>query len=321
MTGIADETQRHASSDLIGVINDHCYRNLGVLPNLEDPSGYNDKINWLKIYDQMYEQVVCCDKLLVRAYVASRVARDCLLDVYQTFRSADDIDTTTLPDRYVLKSNHDSGSVYIVTDNKACARAKRKLRRRMRSVYGIENGEWAYSHIVPCVIAEEYMSGPIVDYKFHCCGGDVRWVQIISERATGEPKETIVDENYTSLRLHMDHKMVHNMQAPSQPESWEQMKTLAQVLSKPFRYVRVDLYQYKDRAIFGELTFWPLAGCYKTQDQPVFGSMLSFDTSFTRPIIHNPIGGRRAARHRVIRQGVVRAGRAIPGVRELINYF
>ena len=160
MTDIAAETQRHARSDLIDVINDHCYRNLGVLPNLEDPSGYNDKINWLKIYDQMYEQVVCCDKLLARAYVASRAASDCLLDVYQRFRSADDIDTTTLPDRYVQKSNHDSGSVYTVTDNKACARAKRKLRRRMRSAYGIENGEWAYSHIVPCVIAEEYMAGP-----------------------------------------------------------------------------------------------------------------------------------------------------------------
>ena len=99
------------------------------------------------------------------------------------------------------------------------------------------------------------------------------------------------------------------------------MKTLARTLSKPFRYVRVDLYEYRNRAIFGELTFWPLGGCYKTQDESVFGSMLSFDTTFRRPTIHNAIGDRRIARRRAVRDRVVRAGRAIPGVRRLVNYF
>ena len=310
-----------ARRELIAVINDHCYRRLGVLPDLQAPRGYNDKINWLKIYDQMHEQVICCNKLLVRAYVAQRVGEDCLLRVYQTFRSVEDIDVRMLPERYVLKGNHDSGSVYPVEDSRGLARAKRKLRRHMKSPYGIATGEWACSHIVPCVIAEEYMVGPVVDYKFHCCEGDIRWIQVISERNSGKPRESIRDEHYASISLHMDHNMVHDVRAPSQPANWEPMKTLVRTLSKPFRYVRVDLYEYRNRAIFGEFTFWPLGGCYKTQDESVFGSMLSFDTTFKRPTIHNVIGDRRIARRRAVRDRVVRAGRAIPGVRRLVNYF
>ena len=69
------------------------------------------------------------------------------------------------------------------------------------------------------------------------------------------------------------------------------MKTLARALSEPFRYVRVDLYHYQNRPVFGELTFWPLAGCYETKDEPTFGAMLPIDTSFKRPMIHDVIGG------------------------------
>lgn len=296
---------------LIDVINDHCFRSIGVLPNLDEPRSYNDKINWLKIYDQMQEHVICCNKLLARSYVAERVNMDCLLRVYQTFRSVDDIDAEALPERYVLKSNHDSGSVYPITNNRALTSAKKRLRRRTKSVYGVEKGEWAYSHIVPYVFAEEYMDGPIIDYKFHCCAGDICWVQIIADRISGRPRESIVDESYRSLPLHMDHKMLHDLQAPVQPATWEQMKVLSRTLSQPFRYVRVDLYQYKDRAVFGELTFWPLSGCYKTEDELAFGGMLNFDTSFKRPMIHNVIGDRRFARRRIACRRITGAVRRV----------
>ena len=300
-----DETERH----LVGVVNDYCFRNLGVLPNLEEPKSYNDKINWLKIYDQMYEHVICCNKLLARSYVAGRADTNCLLEIYQVGRSVNEIDFGALPDCYVLKSNHDSGSVYPISHAMAVASAKRKLQRRTKRVYGIEKGEWAYSHIVPHVFVEEYMEGPIIDYKFHCCSGDIRWVQVILDRISGKPKEAIVDEKYGRLPLHLDHKMEYARCAPSQPASWERMKLLARALSEPFRYVRVDLYEYRDRPIFGELTFWPLAGCYKSKDEPSFGLMLNFDTSFKRPIIHNLRGDGRIARVRLLRQRLVQAVR------------
>ena len=281
---------------LVDVVNDYCLHKLGVLPDLANPKGYNDKVNWLKIHDQMTEQVTGCDKLLARAYVADRIDRSCLLDVYQMARSVDQIAFEALPERYVLKTNHDSGSAYVVTDKSALRRARRKIRRRIKRTYGAAKGEWAYSHISPYVFAEECMQGPIVDYKFHCALGDILWVQIIADRAAGTPRETIVDQNYTTLPLHMSHKMVHEPQAPPRPGSWDGMKTLARALSEPFRYVRVDLYHYQKRPVFGELTFWPLAGCYKTKDEPTFGSMLPIDTSFKRPMIHDVIGGQTQER-------------------------
>ena len=75
------------------------------------------------------------------------------------------------------------------------------------------------------------------------------------------------------------------------PAAWEQMKTMARALSEPFRYVRVDLYDYESRPIFGELTFWPKAGCYKSKDEHAFGQLLDFDTTFKRPMIHDIVEG------------------------------
>ena len=188
---------------LVDLVNDYCLHKLGVLPDLASPKGYNDKVNWLKIHDQMTEQVTCCDKLLVRAYVADRIGRSCLLDVYQMARSVDQIAFEALPER-------------------------------IKRTYGVAKGEWAYSHISPYVFAEECMQGPIVDYKFHCALGDIHWVQIIADRAAGIPRETIVDQNYTTLPLHMDHKMVHEPQAPPRPGSWDGMKTLARPSANHF---------------------------------------------------------------------------------------
>lgn len=276
---------------LVDIVNDYCLREVGTLPDLANPKGYNDKVNWLKIHDQMAEHVICCDKLLARAYVAERIGRDCLLDVYQTARSVDRIAFESLPERYVLKTNHDSGSVYVVTDDRSLGRAKKRIRRRIKRAYGVNKGEWAYAHISPFVFAEELMHGPVTDYKFHCCAGHIRWVQIIADRALGKPRETNVDEDYSTLPIHLDHTFLYAPQPPSRPTVWDEMKAIARNLSKPFRYVRVDLYEYDNRAVFGELTFWPKAGCYKSKDETAFGQMLDFDTNFKRPMIHDIVEG------------------------------
>ena len=276
-----------APRHLVDIINDHCLRSLGVLPDLANPKGYNDKVNWLKIHDQMPEQVICCDKLLARAYVAERIGRSCLLDIYQVARSVDRMVFESLPERYMLKANHDSGGVYPVTDRSSLRRAAKRIRRRIKRTFGVAQGEWAYAHISPYVFAEELMDGPITDYKFHCCSGQIRWVQIIADRASGKPRETNVDERYSTLPLYLDHTFLYAPEPPDQPTTWDQMKEIARSLSEPFRYVRVDLYEYGTRAIFGELTFWPKAGCYKSNDEPAFGQLLDIDTTFKRPMIHD----------------------------------
>lgn len=298
---------------LVDVVNDYCLRELGVLPDLINPQGYNDKVNWLKLYDQMPEHIVCSDKLRAREYVAERVGTDCLLEVYQTARSVDRIAFETLPERYVLKTNHDSGSVCVVTDRASSMYARRKIRRRLKRTYGMAKGEWAYAYISPLVFAEEFMHGPATDYKFHCSSGEIRWVQIIADRATGKPRETNVDEGYATLRLHFNHENLCVDEPPVQPETWEKMKGIARTLSSPFRYVRVDLYEYQARPIFGELTFWPLAGCCHTKDENAFGQLLNFDTTFKRPMVHDVVEGQAVGALRRLTDGVKRAFARVHG--------
>ena len=300
---------------LVDIVNDHCLRQLGTLPDLANPTGYNDKVNWLKLYDQMPEHVICCNKLLARAYVAERTDPSCLLKIHQIADSPNRIDFDALPERYVLKANHDSGSAQIIADQDAVPRAKRRIRKHLGRAYGLNTGEWAYAHISPFVFAEEYMHGPVIDYKFHCSLGRIFWVQVIADRASGTPRETILDDEYATLPLHMDHKMIHEPQAPSRPPAWDRMKAMARTLSEPFRYVRVDLYDYQERPVFGELTFWPLAGCYKTSDEPVFGRMLDIDTQVRRPMIHDVVTERTRWRHLRRRLKQLLRRRAAPPLR------
>lgn len=276
---------------LVEVVNDYSLRELGVLPDLTNPKGYNDKVNWLKIHDQMAEHVVCCDKLLARSYVADRIDVSCLLDVYQIARSVDGMAFDTLPESFVLKTNHDSGSVYVVTDTGTRRHAAKRIRRSIKRTYGVAKGEWAYAHIAPFVFAEELIHGSTTDFKFHCCSGEIRWVQIIADRALGEPRETMVDESYSPLPLHFNYENIMEPEPPARPATWDRMKEIARTLSEPFRYVRVDLYEYEKRPVFGELTFWPLGGFCRTKDEGAFGQLLDFDTTFKRPMIHDVVGG------------------------------
>lgn len=260
-------------------INALCRNRLGRLPNLVNPRGYNDVIQWLKLYDQTPEHVIACDKYAVREWVAGRVGVHVLNDLlYVADEPREDV-----PPPYMLKATHDSGSTYKIRQEADLVEAIPKLRQKLGRVYGAHKGEWAYSFVKPRVIAEELMPEPVIDYKFHCTHGKVRWVQVIWDRDSGQPKEAIFLPDGTLTDLHMDHKMAH---APLQrmypgDVAWSELTRVAEALAKRWRYVRVDLYYVPDVGVrFGELTFWPLSGSYKTADEPVFGEMLEIDLSY-----------------------------------------
>lgn len=254
-------------------INALCMKKLGRLPNLTAPTGYNDKIQWLKLYDQRPDHVICCDKVAVRQWVADRAGEGVLIPATTIFP----------PPSYpcISKASHDSGSAVMLMTKGDLPRATNKLRRRLANKYGKGKGEWAYDLVEPQIITESLLDLPITDYKFHCVAGDVRWVQVIWDRQSGKPKECIFEPDGAVSRLHMDEKMIH---APTRaahpgPEAWAALTALARVLAAGWRYVRVDLYWSRGQSWFGELTFWPRAGCYRNADEPVFGRMMDIDLS------------------------------------------
>lgn len=254
-------------------------RRLKRVPNWSNPKGYNDKIQWLKVHDQTEGHVAACDKLQAREIAARRVGKQVLLPLYYSGKPR------YIDKPHVLKANHDSGSWMVVRCRASYARAEKRISKLLKQTYGRHKGEWAYALIRPQAMAESLMPDPVVDYKFHCAHGRIRWVQVITERSTGYPLETVLDSSGRVMGLHMDHKMRHGLESayPGQ-KAWAQLCSVAERLSESWRYVRVDLY-YVDGVRFGELTFWPLSGTYMTKDEPVFGELLDIDLSYRYPPI------------------------------------
>ena len=284
-------TQEHR--ELYGIIHQSCWRWLQDFPHLVHCRGFNDKIQWLKLFDQRKESIRCADKLGVRDYVKERTDESLLVPVLQTCSRFEEIDFAALPKSFVIKVNNESGNVILVRDKAAMdmEKAEELVNYCLRRVYGWNDGEWAYSCIAPKIAVEAFIqperTAPPADYKFHCVDGTVRWLQYIFDRGS-ETKEAIVDPDGAVTDIHFDHKMTH---APSfqKPAQWRRLKEAAEALAAGWKYVRVDLYLVDDEVKFGELTLHPLAGTYRGQGEIEVGKFMDFDRSTFWPPIYRRI--------------------------------
>ena len=278
--------------DLYKVIHRHYLRELGKFPNIIKCRDYNDKIQWLKLFDQDWSIVSCTDKLSVRDYVKNRVGAEYLIDVYEVREKFSEIDFDALPSSFVIKANHDSGTSILVRDKADFDRvaAESHFDQVLNRVYGRGMGEWSYAYIRPRIFVEEFLgpeaTSPPADYKFHCLDGAVRFLQYIYERGTNT-KEVIVDSNgcETTMRLDLRFEKGYRYEKPA---NWSDMISVAEKLAAGFKYVRVDLYLVAGKIYAGEMTFWPMAGCYHGNGQRVLGVYLDFGrTTFKKPITAN----------------------------------
>jgi len=275
--------------ELYNIIHRHYWHQLHDFPDLINCRDFNDKIQWLKLFDQSPEIVRCSDKILVRDYVRERVGEEYLVKLYQVHNHFSEIDFDNLPQSFVIKTNHDSGTVILVRDKSQLdyqATAER-IEVSLKNTYGWANGEWAYSYIEPKVFVEEFIEPenpkPPPDYKFYCIEGVVKFVHYIYDRGSN-PKEQTIDPNgndlgtelYPSFKLGKDFK---------RPNCWQEMMYVAETLSKGFKCVRVDLYCSNDQIYVGEMTFWPMAGCYKGEGQKKLGKYLDFDRTTFKPFL------------------------------------
>lgn len=278
------------SWELYEIIHQLCLRELGKFPNLVDCQDYNDRIQWLKLFDQQVDIVRCSDKLGVRDYVEERLGDGFTPKLYQTAVDFDGIDFSSLPNSFVIKTNHDSGSVILVRDRSQLdmATVRRTISESLKITYGWPNGEWAYSFVPPRVLVEEFIqpqrSKAPPDFKFHCVNGEVRWLQYIYDRGHGT-KEVITDRKGVPMGLHLYENMEHVTTFDAPPQL-EEMAVLAERLARGWKYIRVDLFLDGDQILVGELTFFPGMGCYKGAGMPELGRLLDFDRStYQSPVI------------------------------------
>ena len=238
-------------------------------PDLKNPQTFNEKLQWLKLYDRNPLYTTLVDKYAVRQYVAEKIGEEYLIPlVGGPWKSADEIDFDALPEQFVLKCNHDSGGVIACKDKSKLdvEAARAKLNKRLGVNYYYANREWPYKNVEPCIIAEKYMENhgaDLCDYKWYCFDGEPKYLLITEDRNNGGEltKYNYFDMDYTALPFY--NSGPHSKVLPQKPESFARMRAIAEKLGEGFSHIRVDLYEVGDKIFFGELTLYDSSGMEK----------------------------------------------------------
>lgn len=237
------------------------------------PRDINEKIQWLMCFSDTTEWTRLSDKYLVREYVKARGLGSILTKQYGVWNDARNIDFDLLPNKFVLKCNHDSGSTVILdkTQDIDFEGIVHYLNNRLKQKFGYVNCEPHYNTIKPLVIAEEFIeskdeetafSTSLIDYKVWCFNGTPHSIWTCYSRNEGH---TFVNEYDLMWNLHEECSVFNNHYRNGKglvpkPRTLDQMRDAARVLSEGFPEVRVDFYEADGRLIFGEMTFSSLGG-------------------------------------------------------------
>lgn len=240
---------------------------MGYPLHLEKPLTYNEKLQWLKLHDrkEIYKKMV--DKYEVKKYINRFVSDEFIIPTLGVWDEFDKIDFDTLPNKFVLKCTHDTGSVIICKDKKTFDKFKAKdvmESALKRNLYWLGR-EWPYKDIQPRIIAEKYLEdksdGELRDYKLFCFHGVVKAMLIATGRMVSDGREACTDFFDEKLK-HIDMRSGHpnSLIQPHLPDNYEIMKKIAEKLSSGIPHLRVDFYEVNGRVYIGELTFYHQSG-------------------------------------------------------------
>lgn len=230
--------------------------------NLDEPYYFGEKMQWLKIFADLKQYSKYADKYKVREYVEEKVGAEHLIGLIGVYDNEEQVPFSKLPERFVLKVNHGCGYNIICKDKDKLdiKNTKQKLSKWLKEDYAAIKGEEQYRNIKRKIICEEYMedaSGGLLDYKLFCFDGKVKMIEVCFDRFT-DFKIDFYDREWNKLPiLSGNPKNGHkNNSVPiEKPECADEIVKIAEELSKPFPFVRTDLYVVNGWVYFGELTF------------------------------------------------------------------
>lgn len=232
--------------------------------NLDNPQTFNEKLQWIKLYDRnpLYTQLV--DKYEVKKYIADRIGSEYIIPTLGVWDHFDEIDFEKLPNQFVLKCTHDSGGLVICKDkNKLDIKnSKKKMEASLKRSFYDSSREWPYKNVKPRIIAEKYMedseTGDLRDYKIFAFNGVARALFVATDRQNNSTKFDFFDMDYNHLDVKNGHPNADVV--PASPKNLKKMQNLAEILSKGIPQVRVDFYEVNGKVYFGEMTFFHWSG-------------------------------------------------------------
>ena len=261
------------------------------IPNLTRPSTFNEKVLCKMLFDRNELLPIISDKLAVRDFVRARVGSAILTKIYAVYDGDIEIRLDDLPDKFVLKANHGSNFNYFVESAAykipeiiaPCAR------KWLTTNYGLQNGEWAYKSIHPKIFAEEYLEpegNDLIDYKFFCFDGEPKFLKVIVRDKLGG-RSRYFDLNWNTYQVADQHHLNFPQNMVPRPENLAEMLEISRLLSRGFDFLRVDLYNIRNRIVFGELTSYPNAAAqriYPREYDYKFGSYWNLDSMTYLPV-------------------------------------
>ena len=232
--------------------------------DIDKPRSFNEKIQWLKLYESTPIKTRLSDKYLVREWVKEKIGDEYLIPLLGVYNKFEDIDFEKLPNRFVIKCNHGSG-YNIIVKNKTLlnlTQVKSKLDKWMNENYAFISGlELNYRDIQRKIIIEQYMddsTGDLRDYKITCFQGKPEFIWIDSDRHTNH-RRNLYDLNWNQLPYKVN-TQYSTFPSPKKPKCLKKLLKLASILSENFIYVRVDFYIVTNKIYFSEMTFYSSGG-------------------------------------------------------------
>lgn len=239
--------------------------------NLENPKTFNEKLQWLKLYDRKIEYTTMVDKYAVKQYVADKIGENHIIPTLGVWDKFEDIDFDKLPNNFVLKCTHDSGGLVICRDKSKLDMnaAKKKLNKSLKRNYFYAGREWPYKDVKPRIIAEKYLEekGKTVpeDYKVYCINGKPIYIVVFHNRFNHgeELSETVYNTAWEPQHISLDeHFKVSNI-VESVPECFDKMLKYSEILSENICQSRIDFYIVNNHLYFGEITLYTASGFQK----------------------------------------------------------
>ena len=233
--------------------------------NLKEPKTFNEKLQWLKLYDRNPEYTKMVNKYEAKKYVADIIGQEYIISTLGVWDKFEDIEFDKLPKQFVLKPTHTSGNVFICKDKEKInyKQLRKMINKWLKRDYYLVHREWPYKNIKPKIIAEQYMvddSGmKLKDYKFFCFNGIAQTILVCSNRNGSFKNTNFYDINW-NLQPFTREKHKNSNEQIKKPKNLDEMITVAEKLSKDIPFVRVDLYEINGKVYFGELTFYPSSG-------------------------------------------------------------
>lgn len=236
--------------------------------DLEHPLLFQEKLQWIKLYDRkpIYHQMV--DKIEAKKLVAEKVGTEYCIPTLGEYDRFEDIDFDKLPNAFVLKSTFDSCSYYICT-NKSKMKSKKEIKRRLYTHWGYDyslwSREWPYKGLKHRIIAEPLLvdnDAPYLrDFKFYCFNGEPKIFYITSDKGGDlDTKQDFFDIQGNHIEIQDAHYPNNPVKCPDLPKNLDKMVEFCRIFAKDTYHLRVDFYEVNGKLLCGEFTFFENGG-------------------------------------------------------------